>query len=86
MPDKSSDNPAYQKPTTIQQAAANPRYQGKIVIESVEGIYSTTSEENAVKKIQQLHKKYPDQPPVSTVIAKGILMPTPYAPTDKKSS
>jgi hypothetical protein len=73
----------YKKPTTLEQAAANPRYQGKIVIESPEGIYSTLNEERAVKELNRLQNKYPQQPPVSTVIPKGVLITSPYTAQKK---
>jgi hypothetical protein len=73
----------YHKPTTLTQAAANPRYQGKIVIESPEGIYSTFDEEKAVKELNRLQNKYPEQPPVSTVIPKGVLITSPYTAKKK---
>ncbi len=68
----------YKRPTTLEEASVNPRYQGKIVIESPEGIYSTTDGERAVKALQRLHRKYPDQPPVSTVIPKGLMLTLPF--------
>jgi hypothetical protein len=68
----------YHKPTTIEEAATNPRYQGKIVIESPEGVYSTTSGERAFQAIKRLQRKYPDQPPTSTVIPKGMMITLPF--------
>ena len=65
----------YKKPQTISEAYNNPYYQGKIVVESPEGLYSTTKDENAVKKLQQLHKKYSYKNITTTVIPKGILIP-----------
>lgn len=68
MPGKKSDDTGYQKPTTISQALANFRYRGKIVVETPEGLYSTNSQERAVNYIKKMKRKYPDDPPVSTVI------------------
>lgn len=67
----------YHKPTTISEAAINPYYQGKIVVESPEGLYSTTKEENAVKKLRHLSEKYPHQAVTTTVIPKGIMISVP---------
>ncbi|MEN8253817.1 MAG: hypothetical protein ABFQ62_05600 [Patescibacteria group bacterium] len=64
---------AYQKPKTIDEARLNPLYRGKIVIESPEGLYSTTRGENAVKKYKKLEKKYPLNSLVTTVIPKGLM-------------
>ena len=67
----------YQKPSTIQEAYSNPYYQGKIVIESPEGLYSTTRDENAIKKYKKLRKKYETGQVVTTVIPKGLMITTP---------
>jgi hypothetical protein len=67
----------YQKPTTIAQAYSNPHYQGKIVIESPEGLYSTTNDENAIKKYKTLRKKYSSSQVTTTVIPKGLMITTP---------
>jgi hypothetical protein len=64
----------YQKPTSISEAYSNPRYQGKIVIESPEGIYSTANGDQAVKKLKTLRKKYDAEQVVSTVIPKGFVV------------
>lgn len=71
------DSKTYQKPTTIQEAYSNPYYQGKIVIESPEGLYSTTSDEQAIKKYKQLRKKYDTGTVTTTVIPKGLMITTP---------
>jgi hypothetical protein len=67
----------YKKPATLKDAYSNPRYQGKIVIESPEGLFSTTQESKALEKMKRLHKKYPDAKPVTTIIPRGLLMTTP---------
>jgi hypothetical protein len=67
----------YQKPNTIQEAYSNPYYQGKIVIESPEGLYSTIKDENAIKKYKQLRKKYDSDQVITTVIPKGLMITTP---------
>lgn len=71
------ESKTYQKPTTIQQAYSNPYYQGKIVIESPEGIYSTTKDDQAIKKYKELRKKYDGSQVTTTVIPKGLMMTTP---------
>lgn len=71
-------NKDYKKPQTISEAAANPYYQGKIVVESPEGLYSTTKEENAVKKLDQLHKKYSYKDITTTIIPKGLMITLPF--------
>ncbi|HYD34786.1 MAG TPA: hypothetical protein VD999_01840 [Vitreimonas sp.] len=68
----------YHKPTSISEAWSNPRYQGKIVIESPEGLYSTSDESKAIQMYRKLQRKYPQSPPVSTVIPKGLLLPLPF--------
>lgn len=72
-----SDSKNYHKPTTIQQAYSNPYYQGKIVIESPEGIYSTTNDQHALKKYKELRKKYDNKQVTTTVIPKGLMITTP---------
>ena len=67
----------YQKPNTIQEAYSNPYYQGKIVIQSPEGLYSTTKDENAIRKYKKLRKKYESGEVTSTVIPKGLMITTP---------
>jgi hypothetical protein len=67
----------YQKPNTIQEAYSNPYYQGKIVIESPEGLYSTTKDENAIKKYKKLRKKFDSGQVTTTVIPKGLMITTP---------
>lgn len=62
------------------EAYSNPYYQGKIVVESPEGLYSTTKDENAVKKIEQLQQKYDSTTVTSTVIPKGLMLPIAAAP------
>ena len=69
---------AYQKPKTINQARQNSRYQGKIVIESPEGLYSTTKGDNAVKEYKKLEKKYASEKIVTTVIPGGLMLTLPY--------
>jgi len=71
----------YHKPTSIAEAWGNPRYQGKIVIESPEGLYSTVDESRAISRYRQLQRKYPHSPPISTVIPKGVLLPLPFQVT-----
>lgn len=71
------DSKTYQKPSTIQEAYSNPHYQGKIVIESPEGLYSTVSDENALKKYKTLRKKYDASQVTTTVIPKGLMITTP---------
>lgn len=76
----------YQKPNTISEAYNNPRYNNKIVIESPEGLFSTTSGDKAVETFRKLQEKYPETPPVLTVIPKGTLLTTttePLAPSTK---
>ncbi|HEX7017500.1 MAG TPA: hypothetical protein VF209_01155 [Patescibacteria group bacterium] len=72
---------SYKKPQTISEAYNNPYYQGKIVVESPEGLYSTTKDENAVKKLRQLHKKYSYEKITTTVIPKGIMITMPFEVT-----
>ena len=67
----------YVKPTTISDAYNNPRYQGKIVIESPEGLYSTKSDANAIKMYRKLRQKYTSHQVTTTVIPKGLLITTP---------
>lgn len=67
----------YKKPETIAEAYKNPYYQGKIVIESPEGLYSTTRDENAVKMYRRLRAKYSSKQVVTTVIPKGLMITTP---------
>ena len=64
----------YHKPTTISEAWGNPRYQGKIVVAAGGELYSTTSEERAVQMFRKLQRKYPNDPPVTTVIPKGTIL------------
>jgi DNA-binding transcriptional regulator YhcF (GntR family) len=68
----------YAKPQTISEAYGNKRYQGKIVIESPEGLYSTESDENAIKKYRQLRSKYSSSEVTTTVIPKGLMITTPF--------
>jgi len=70
---KSNQQSEYTPPESIAEAFENPRYQGKIVIESPEGLYSTTKEENAIKKLHILHGKYESEQIVTTVIPKGLM-------------
>jgi len=72
-----ADKKTYQKPNTIQEAYSNPYYQGKIVIESPDGLYSTVKDENAIKKYKQLRKKYDTDQVTTTVIPKGLMITTP---------
>lgn len=58
----------YQKPQTISEAHDNPRYQGKIVIESPEGLYSTNKEENAISKMRVLRQRYSSREITTTII------------------
>ena len=62
---------------TLQDLADNPAYHGKIVIQTPEGIYATTSEKRAVQLIRLMHQRYPDNPPISTVVPSGPLTPVP---------
>ncbi len=62
---------------TLRDLADKPEYRGKIVIQTPEGIYATTSEKRAVQLIRLMHQRYPDAPPVSTVIPSGSLTPVP---------
>jgi hypothetical protein len=64
----SSKQGGYQKPQTISEAHDNPRYQGKIVIESPEGLYSTNKEENAISKMRVLRQKYSSKEITTTII------------------
>ena len=68
----------YHKPSTISEATSNPRYHGKIVIESPEGLYSTTKEDIAVRTYRRLRAKYSSKTVVTTIIPKGILLPTQF--------
>ncbi len=68
----------YKKPTTIKEAYSNPRYQGKIVIESPEGLYSTTDGDRAFQTLQRLNRKFPSTSMKSTVIPKGLMITLPY--------
>jgi len=67
----------YQSPETIEQALLNPRYQGKIVVESPEGLFSTTKGENALKKLKQLEKKYSSDQIITTIIPQDTMIPMP---------
>jgi hypothetical protein len=66
----------YKKPATISEAYSNPYYQGKIVIESPDGLYSTTKDENAVKMYRKLRIKYSSTEVTTTVIPKGLMITT----------
>lgn len=78
MSTSSDQSTTYHKPDSIEEAWSNPYYKGKIVVECGDEFFSTTSGERAVKKIQQLKKKYPDQKVRSTVIPpKGIMVSLP---------
>lgn len=70
MPHQSKNQPDknYHKPKTISDAYNNPRYQGKIVIQSPEGLYSTTKEENAISKMRILRQKYSSKEVITTII------------------
>jgi hypothetical protein len=69
MPNQDNSNVVgYQKPQTISEAHDNPRYQGKIVIESPEGLYSTTKENNAISKMRSLREKYSSREITTTII------------------
>lgn len=67
----------YQRPATISQAYCNPRYQGKIVIESPEGLHSTTDDKKAVQLLRRLNKKYDETQVVTTIIPKGPMVSIP---------
>lgn len=67
----------YHKPTSIKEAYSNVRYRGKIVIESPAGLFSTTQEDRAIKKLRQLRKKYDSDEVTTTIIPDGMLVPTP---------
>jgi hypothetical protein len=59
---------AYHKPTTLEEARINPRYQGKIVIAAGGKVFGTRQEKRAVELYRKLRKQHPDDPPVTTVI------------------
>jgi hypothetical protein len=61
---------SYQKPTTLEEARANPRYQGKIVIAAGGKVFGTQKEERAVEIYRKLRRQHPEDPPVTTVIPK----------------
>ena len=65
----------YHKPESISEAYNNPRYQGKIVIESPEGLYSTTKDENAISMLKKLQRKYSETEVVTTVIPRAAILP-----------
>lgn len=60
------------KPTTIHEAFSDPKFQGKIVIESPEGLYATTSDQQAIKKLTILRQKYSSRQIISTIIPKTL--------------
>ena len=67
-------NSDYQKPTSLTEAQANPRYRGKIVVAAGGEVRGTHSADQAVKIYRQLERKYPDEKPISTVIPKGPIV------------
>ena len=60
------------KPTTIHQAFADPKLEGKIVIESPEGLFATSSDQQALKKLRILRQKYSSRQIISTIIPKSL--------------
>jgi len=76
----------YQKPETISEAYDNPRYQNKIVIESPEGLFSTTDSKRASKQFRKLQEKYPEDPPVITVIPQGMMVTIPTKKVPNKET
>ena len=76
----------YHRPTSLAEAAANPRYQGKIVVAAGGQVFGTTSEAQAVKLLQRLARKFPDDPPITTVFPKGpvVMMPVSIQKTSQR--
>lgn len=60
----------YSPPQTIAEAFQNRRYHGKIVIESPEGLHSTTKSTTAIREYKKLSKKYASEKLITTVIPK----------------
>lgn len=68
----------YQKPTSLAEAQANPRYRGKIVVAAGGEVHGTYDGQKAVQLYRKLQRKYPQEKPISTVIPKGpiVMLPT----------
>lgn len=78
--------PQYHKPTTIDEARQNPRYQGKIIVAAGGEVHGTYKEDRAVQLFRKLQRKYPQDPPTTTVIAKGPLAVWFYQLSDQSTA
>ncbi len=65
------------RPQRIEDVIDDPQYRGKIVIQTPEGLYATQSEQRAVQLLRLMQQRYPDSPPVSTVVPDETMMPLP---------
>ncbi len=68
----------YQKPTTLSEAWSNARYHGKIIVAAGGEVHGTQDPEKAVALLKRLEKKYPDEPPQTTIIPKGGMIMLPH--------